>query len=215
MTEINEEQNHIQLQKRTGFFKFVAILVIIGIIFTTIEAYFYLIHPEPEKPPTLQTIQTFLEPTLENAFSSHSPEEVKKVINAVQSDIKQVANFIVSQSCPHSDIVCQSKALFYFVRDEIHYVPDDHFHDELENPLTVLKTGGADCEDMAVLLIALQKAIGNETRLVFVPGHAFAQVKIEGYKGGKWINLEGTCETCQFGELPTNTGIQKKKYFEI
>ena len=95
--------------------------------------------------------------------------------------------------------------------DEIIYVPDPKFHDELENPLAVLKTGGADCEDMAVLLVAMQKAIGNEVRLVFVPGHAYAQVKIPKYKN-RWLNMEATCKTCSFNEVPTDTLIQKKQF---
>ena len=67
---------------------------------------------------------------------------------------------------------------------------------------------------MAVLLIALQKAIGNEARLVFVSGHAYAQVKIPDYKN-KWLNMEATCKTCSFNEMPTDTLLKKKQFFEI
>jgi len=211
---IEFENGHIE--KITPLWqKVLAVLAALGLILLSIQAYFYLIRPEPVDIPTLEEVAQFLGETSDQPFSSHSPEEVREVVLAIRGDIKQVANFIVSQSCVKFDRLCQSKALFYFVRDQIQYVPDETFHDQLENPLTVLKTGGADCEDMSVLLIALQKAVGNQARLVFVPGHAYAQVSISDYKNGAWVNLEATCDTCQFGELPTDTGLLPATYFDI
>lgn len=195
--------------------KILAFLASIGLILLSIQAYFYFIRPAPTDVPTLKDVAQFLGSELDQPFTSHQPDQVRKVIDSIQGDIKQVANFIAAQSCPEFDRLCQSKAIFYFVRDEINYVPDGAFHDQLENPLTVLKTGGADCEDMSVLLIALQKAIGNQARLVFVPGHVYAQVSISDYKNGSWVNLEATCDTCQFGELPTDTGLLPATYFDI
>lgn len=189
-------------------------MAIIALLLLSVRGYFYLIHPEPKVKLTLEDVQEFLPSNFVEPFTSHKPEEVKKVVQGVSGTIKQIANRIAVTSCRTSDRVCQSKALYYFVRDNIQYVPDAAFHDQLENPLTVLKTGGADCEDMAVLLIALQKAIGNEARLVFVTGHAYAQVKIPKYKD-KWLNLEGTCKNCKFNELPTDTALKKKQFFEI
>jgi transglutaminase-like putative cysteine protease len=213
----NEAESNEEIlipHKRNPFYAIIALVTAIALFFLSIQVYFYLIRPEPVDIPKLADIQTFL-PDESLPFTSHHPEEVSLVVDESREDIKKVANFIAAQSCREADRVCQSKALFYFVRDEISYVPDESFHDALENPLTVLQTGGADCEDMAVLLIALQKAIGNKTRLVFVPGHAYAQVSIPGYRDGKWMNLEATCSDCQFGELPNNIAIQKKDYNEI
>ena len=68
---------------------------------------------------------------------------------------------------------------------------------------------------MAVLLLALEKAIGNEIRLVFIPGHAFAQIRIPKYKGDKWLNLEPTCRTCDFNELPDSSNLARKTYHEL
>lgn len=202
-------------QKRSPAFRVLVVLIAIGLVLLSIQTYFYFLHPEPVNIPTLADVQNLLGSELKQPFTSHSPNDVRQVIDETRDNIKQVANFVVAQSCDTADRVCQSKALYYFVRDEITYVADDHFHDQLENPLTVLKTGGADCEDMAVLLIALQKAIGNQARLVFIPGHAYAQVSIPDYRGEQWISLEGTCDTCKFGGLPTDFGLQKKTYFDI
>ncbi len=204
----------IEPKGHSPFYRLVAALAALALILLSVRGYFYLMHPEPKVILSLEDVQEFLPLDLKEPFTSHTPDEVRQVVGDSEGIIKQVANRIAATSCRTSDRVCQSKALFYFVRDEIRYVPDSAFHDQLENPLTVLKTGGADCEDMAVLLIALQKAIGNSARLVFVPGHAYAQVKIPKYKD-KWLNMEGTCKTCSFNELPTDTGLKKKQFFEI
>jgi len=213
--EVNDIQDEIIHKKRSPFYALIALITAIALFLLSINAYFYLIRPQPVDIPSLEDVSGLLGTELGQPFSSHSSDEVKRVIEDVRDNIKQVANFIAAKSCREADRVCQSKALFYFVRDEIKYVPDGRFHDQLENPLTVLKTGGADCEDTAVLLLALEKAIGNRVRLVFVPGHAYAQVSIPDYRGEKWLNLEATCKSCQFGELPNNTAIQKKDYHEI
>ena len=216
MADDTENHEEFTPRKRHSFFYSVTALVTALALFAlTIQAYSYFIHPAPTNIPKLEEVGGLLGAALDKPFSSHAPSEVKIVIEDIRDNVKQVANFIAAKSCKKADRVCQSKALYYFVRDEIKYVPDEKFHDKLENPLTVLKTGGADCEDTAVLLIALQKAIGNKVRLVFIPGHAFAQVSIPGYRGEKWINLEGTCDTCQFGELPNNYAIQEKDVHEI
>ena len=205
----------IEHKKRNPFYSFLALFIAIALFFLSIQGYFYLMHPETVNIPVLEDIQQFLPSDLNEPFGSHRSSEVKIVINDTRDSIKQVANYIAAKSCKKADRVCQSKALFYFVRDNIQYVSDDQFHDQLENPLVTLKTGGADCEDMAVLTLALEKAIGNEAQLVFIPGHAYAQISIPKYKGGKWINLEATCKTCMFSELPDSSALSKKTYYEI
>ncbi len=205
----------IQSTRHTFWLKLTAVLAAFSLILLSVQAAFHWIRPEPVNVPHLEDVSDFLSTDSTEAFSSHRPDDLAQVFESTRSTIKQVANYVVAQSCLKSDRLCQSKALFYFVRDEIDYVPDERFHDALENPLITLKTGGADCEDMAVLLMTLQKAIGNDVRLVLVPGHAYAQVSIPDYKNGRWVNLEATCDTCQFGELPNDTALQEKTYIEL
>lgn len=213
--EQNDIQDDFRPRESSPFRALVALVTAAAISLLSVQAYFYLIHPEPVNIPVLNELSGFLEQDLSQPFSSHRPDEVRRVITESRDTIKQIANYIAAKSCEEADRVCQSKALFYFVRDEINYVSDANFHDQLQSPLTTLRTGGADCEDIAVLAIALQKAIGNKVRLVFVPGHAYAQVSIPDYRGEKWLNLEATCKTCQFGELPNSTAMQNKDYTEI
>jgi transglutaminase-like putative cysteine protease len=218
---MNENQPHhqdfepIELKKRNPFYVFLALFTAIAIFLLSLQGYFYLIHPEPVEIPDIEEIRQFIPNDLEDLFSSHRSDEVKLVLVNTQDSIKQIANYISANSCRRADRVCQSKALFYFVRDNIQYVPDAQFHDNLANPLATLKTGGADCEDMAVLLLALEKAIGNEVRLVFIPGHAYGQIRIPKYKGDSWLNLEPTCETCQFNEYVDSSAMARKTYYEL
>lgn len=204
----------IERKKHSPFYRFVAALTALGLFLLSVEGYRYLIHPEPKMNLALADVQSFLSVNPAESFSSHRPEEIKSVLDKANDILKQVANKIAADSCRSGDRVCQSKALFYFVRDQIIYVPDPRFHDALANPLVTLKTGGADCEDMAVLLAGLQKAIGNQARLVFISGHVYAQVKIPDYKD-QWLNMEATCKTCGFNEIPTDTLLNEKEYEEL
>ena len=216
MTHDKPENEELLIpRKRNPIFAIIALLTAVALFLLSIQAYFYFIRPAPVDIPTLQEVSELLGENTGQSFSSHHPEEVRKVVDEARKDIKKAANYIAARSCRKADRVCQSKALYYFVRNQIKYVPDARFHDQLESPLTVLQTGGADCEDMAVLNIALQKAIGNQVRLVFVPGHAYAQISIPDYRDGKWNNLDATCSSCQFGELLNDYAIQKKDYHEI
>ena len=215
MDEFEYEFIELEPKKRNPFYAFLALLTAVALFLLSLQGYFYLIHPEPIEIPSIENIRQFIPAGLKEPFTSYKSDEVKLVLADTRDYIKQIANYISASSCRRADRVCQSKALFYFVRDNIQYVPDEKFHDNLQNPLVTLKTGGADCEDMAVLLLALEKAIGNEVRLVFIPGHAFTQIRIPKYKGDKWLNLEPTCQTCDFNELPEGSVLSKKTYHEL
>ncbi|PIZ72321.1 hypothetical protein COY07_03315 [Candidatus Peregrinibacteria bacterium CG_4_10_14_0_2_um_filter_43_11] len=201
-------------KKWNPFYRFIAFVLALGLLLLSWQGYFYLIHPEPLSVVQLADIQSFLPDHPITPFTSHAPERIKVVLSETESELKQIANVIATRSCKKADNLCYSKALFYFVRDQIRYVPDPRFDDRLENPITTLKTGGADCEDMAVLLAGLQKAIGNDAKLVFIPGHVYAQVRIPSHRD-KWFNMEATCGTCSFGELPTDLMLERKQFYNL
>ena len=209
----NQEFDPIIPKKKSPFFRFIALFIAITVLLLSARGYFYLIHPEPKDAVKIEDVQQFIEKAPQ-IFTSHGIDRISIVLSETEDDIKTIANYISAKSCKKADSVCQSKALFYFVRDQIKYVSDARFQDQLQNPLLTLKTGGADCEDKAVLLIALEKAIGNDARIVFVPGHAYAQIKIPKYKD-KWINLDSTCEYCKFDELVDSSALSKKTFHKL
>jgi hypothetical protein len=65
-------------------------------------------------------------------------------------------------------------------------------------------TGGSDCDGLAVLLATLELAIGVDTRLVFVPGHVYVELKLDKGPGKyqSWFPADATCKSCKFGEIP-------------
>jgi len=132
------EYEPIKPRKRNPFYGLIALFVVVALFLLSLQGYFYLIHPEPTEIVSLDEIQSFIPAELEEPFSSHQSDEVKIVLANTQDSIKQVANFIAANACKRSDRVCQSRALFYFVRDNIQYVPDAKFHDNLENPLITI-----------------------------------------------------------------------------
>ncbi|MFC1753556.1 transglutaminase family protein [Thermoproteota archaeon] len=131
------------------------------------------------------------------------------------AEVKAVANKIVVSSCPDNK-VCHAKALYYFVRDEVYYVsdpPDEYYESAAETILT----GGADCDGNAILLANLLQATGFHTRFVYVPRHTYVQMLLPSAPGrykddGNWINLDPTCDYCEFGEIPDSSKGVPKSY---
>ena len=114
----------------------------------------------------------------------------------------------------------KAKSLFYFVRDEIRFIPllpVDHL--ESYRASKILHTGGGMCIQKAVLLTALARAAGIPARVHFVdirnhrvpskvrdllrtdlfPYHGYDEIHIE----GKWVKATPTFElkVCQENRL--------------
>jgi len=201
----------IPTRKLNPFYGLIALFLAILVFGVSLHGYRLLFHPVPKVVIPLIESQELITEMPEHLFGSW------RDLSFIQNDmdqIKIIANRIVSRACPGGDNVCQSEATYQFVRDRITYVPDEHFHDALQHPLVTINSGGADCEDMAVLLGLLAKAIGNEARLVHIPGHVYTQIRIPKYKKN-WINLDPTCKQCKFGKIPSSSDLQKKDFFEL
>ncbi|MFC1723040.1 transglutaminase family protein, partial [Nanoarchaeota archaeon] len=177
--------------------------------------------PEPKNIPGLEVLPSGLEEL--SRVEDHSSVELRssyrKMMMPEHPGIKTTAARIVTTACDEGR-VCYAKALFYFVRDNFEYVSDPP-KGYLENPFEVMLQRGSDCDGMTVLLANLLQGAGVTTRLVFVPGHVFPQVKIDEAsrkyqeKDG-WITLDPTCKSCDFGEVPLRTwNAEKKDYLYI
>ncbi len=115
----------------------------------------------------------------------------------------------------------RAERIFYFVRDQVQYVPDtDQFGlpefaqnaDEVAN--TIQKEGFAsgDCEDMAFLLAVMYKGAGYRSAIVDCPGHVGVMVYLPGYERANrvftlngepgWVWAEATGNTNPFGWFP-------------
>jgi len=165
------------------------------------------LDPEPIKIPTIEEVlpQNF---KLENqTIKINTQNDLYSYIKPNDPMIKQIATKIATLSCDGSQ-VCQTKAIYYFVRNNIEYVADPLFLEYIEDPKELMITQGGDCESGTLLLSSLLGAIGINYELVFIPSHVFLRIKLnkalKRYKINDWVYLDWTCKNCDFGELPLN-----------
>lgn len=93
--------------------------------------------------------------------------------------------------------------LHAFVRDAIRYVRDIRGVETLHTPERVLKQRAGDCDDKAMLLVALLESIGHTARfraVGFLPG-VFSHVLVDVMLGGEWVAAE-TTEPVELGWSP-------------
>ena len=70
-----------------------------------------------------------------------------------------------------------------FVHRNIVYMSDEASHGESDYwqlPTETLRLGSGDCEDQAILLVSILKALGVDSVFVFEPGHVSAAVAVPG-----------------------------------
>ena len=192
-----------------------SLFFIILMVLFMVPIYSIKFDPMPSNIPKLSDVITEFK-EVNNSHTITSKQDYYKLLQPSEPFIKQTAVKIATESCPsggNKAKLCQAKALFYFVRDNIEYVSDPVFpaDDYIETAEEVLMTGGSDCDGMAVLLANLEAAIGLPTKFVFIPGHVYIWVYLHDapkkYFVDKkdnfgWIRLDATCSFCEFGEIP-------------
>ncbi|MBW3017469.1 transglutaminase-like domain-containing protein [Candidatus Woesearchaeota archaeon] len=182
-----------------------ALFLLLILVSWTFANYAVKVDPEPKYIPSLAEVVGTL--NVENI--SHVPNgraDFKRFINPNDPEIKRIASTIASISCGSGQPVCQAKAIYYFVQQNIDYVSDPDL-EYVESAKEVLKTGASDCDGMAVLLANLEQAIGVEARLAFIPNHVYVELRLpEGpNKYHDWFPADATCKSCKFGETSADT----------
>ena len=186
-----EAQNKSPLKTILGIFLVFLIIIMI------VPHYGIKHNPEPK---------TIIDYKLAKDSSNGSLKSMYDVYKyPVSSDIKNAANNIVASGCNSGIKICQIKALYYFVRDKIDYVSDPWYKEYVQTPEATLFSKAGDCEDKAVLLVEILKAIGVKAEIVTKPGHAFNRIYYpdapKKYLKDDWIYVDSTCQNCAFGEL--------------
>ncbi len=212
--DLKDVEDGIKKDKKPIYF-IISLLIVLLLIITVIPAYYIKIDPRPSNVPTIDEIipANYSNVIVNNTL--HGITGTSDYLLLVEADnplIKQSAVKIATQSCD-SGKVCQAKAIFEFVQDNIEYVSEKDEY--IEMPDEVLITRGADCDGTAVLIASLMQSIGIPTRFVFIPGHVYVQVYLEDalkkYKSEyHWISVDPTCRYCDFGEIPKdNVDVEK------
>ncbi len=191
------------------------LLLALMIVMMVVPSYGVRLDPEPKNVPGKEILpQNLQELTSGEQVSTEIKGNYKKVMMPQHPEIKRMAARIGTESCD-ANKVCYAKAMFYFVRDNFKYVSDPP-KGYLESPFEVMLQGGSDCDGMTVLLANLLQGVGVNTRLAFVPGHVYVQIRIDEarqkYKEKDgWITLDPTCKSCEFGEVPLSIWNSEKK----
>ena len=210
-----DEFNPLEEEKQNWFPLKTLIAVILGFMIIAMIIPFYAIKldPEPKKIPSIgEVVPANLD--IGNYTRIYSANEYYKLMNPNDPEIKRIADRIVSYSCD-SNKICQAKALYYFTRNNIIYISDPPY-DYVKSARETLVAKGGDCDDHAVLLANLMQAIGISTEFVFVPNHVFIRIYLPEalgkykIKGTDWINLDPTCNDCDFGQIAP----EYMKYFK-
>ena len=192
-----------------------AIALILLIILMIVPYYAVKLDPEPTNIPLIAEV---LPQDIQYSNYSITLNQLNQFVIPSDPTIKFVANKIATTACD-GNIICQSKALFYFVRDNIEYVADPINIEYIEHPTTVLLSGGADCESGSILLASLQEAIGVDSQLVIISGHVYVRIKLDEalskYKKDNYIYLDWTCSNCEYGEIPLQNINKQARILEV
>jgi transglutaminase-like putative cysteine protease len=201
------EQEEIEEQKPwwTPLRIILALILLLLVVLMAVPYYGIKLDPNPEKIPSIDdVIPQNLEP--DEKIDVANKNDFYRLVDGNDQEIKMIADSIATYGCG-SNKICQAKAIYYFVRNEITYVSDPKY-EYVKGAKESLITKGGDCDDHAVLLANLMEAIGIRTEFVFVPNHVYNRIYLpearEGYKikGTNWIELDATCKICDFGEVP-------------
>jgi len=219
LKEVIEDEKEIK--KISGPIKIILGIFLVLIILLWMIPYYYIkADPRPNYIPEIDEVFNGVDINVSEK-TVNSPDEFLLYIDSRNPEVKAVADKISSMACDYSEeyIICQSKAIFLFVRDNFDYVRDPSFFEYVKGPIESLNNQGGDCDDASILLASLLGSIGVKTRLVFVPGHVYieaylpeASSKYKEYRGEDWVSLDGTCKTCEFGELSFSTAKAQKTY---
>ena len=195
----------------------VGIFMVALIVLMIVPAAIVGVNPEPTKTVSLEEVQERF--NFEAAIQDRERWDIASLVK-VDAQTKAIADYIVSSSCPGFDRVCYAKSIFYFVRDEFRYVQDPAAFEYVKTLPESIISGGGDCDDSTVGIASLLQAVGFKVRLVFVPRHVYVEAYIpeavNRYKrDGGWVVLDGTCASCDFGELALAYAGAEKRYVDV
>ncbi len=211
----NVEVVEEEVRKRNPLWYIVAAFLILMLVVWIVPYYGLKSDPKPSGIPSIASVLADA-PQGNFSLKLQSMKDVKYL--QVSPFLKHVSGKVAS-SCSEVSDVCYSKALFYFVRDNIVYVPDPKA-DYIEGPEAVLLAGSSDCDGQAVLLAMLLKSVGITSRIALTYDHSYVQVylpsAISFYKSeGDWVFVDPTCKDCRFGQVTFSSVKNVQEYVYV
>jgi hypothetical protein len=174
--------------------------------------------PRPHHIPSIAEIGITSDDLSTETVKLRTDLDFLEFVTPADPFVKNTANKISSIACD-GERVCHAKAIYYFVRDNFDYISDPVDFEYVEKPQDFMFSGGGDCESGTLFMANLMEAVGIDSQIVFVPGHAFLRIKVpeasQRYQRDTWIYLDWTCKDCGFGEIPRTSWELPHKYLEV
>ncbi|MFH1331821.1 MAG: transglutaminase-like domain-containing protein [archaeon] len=189
-------------KKKSPVWYFVGAFLILILVLWVVPYYGFKSDPKPSNIPSLSSV-------LADAQRDNYTMKLQSIYDVKSLQVSPFLKHVsskVGSSCAEVSDVCYSKALFYFVRDNIVYVPDPKV-EYIESPEAVLLAGSSDCDGQAVLLAMLLKSVGITSRIALTNDHSYVQIylpdAIKFYKSqDDWVFVDPACKSCSFGKVP-------------
>ncbi|NQU98977.1 transglutaminase domain-containing protein [Candidatus Woesearchaeota archaeon] len=196
-----------------------AVFLILLLVLMIFPHYGVKLDPRPDSMPTVEEVFLFEDNFSTEPKSLKTRNDFLDFVVPENPIIKTTANRIASYGCS-GEKVCHAKAIYYFVRDNFEYIADPVNFEYVEMSQDFIISGGGDCESGTLLMANLMEAVGIDSQLVFIPGHAFLRIKLpealSKYKRDfSWVYLDWTCDNCEFGEIPRRNIDAYKTFLEV
>jgi len=214
-----DKEPHREHKSRKWIWLFIGMFLAMILILYMFPYQWIRAYEEPKRITSVgEALAHGMEQDLPEPKNSVNKENLKELVDPSDQKIKLTANKIVTASCKEG-VLCYSKALFYFLRDNYEYVPDPQGVEYVESPKEFLVAGGGDCESGSIALASLLEAIGVDAQLVLIARHAYVRVRIADapvtLKNDGWIYLDWTCKDCDFGEIPWQNWQKRATFVEV
>lgn len=212
------EEEIIEVEDKRGPLRIILTLALtLLIILTAVPYYNIKLDPSPSYVPSVEEVLPN-NVQIRNSSAINSVYDLRLFVTPNDPNVKYMANRIATLACDGNQI-CQAKAMYYFVRDNMEYVADPIGTEYIEPNIEMVSSGGGDCESGSLVLASLEEAIGVDAQLVFIYGHAYVRIKLDDaprkYKYEDWIYLDWTCKNCAFGEIPWENWEKHQSYLEV
>lgn len=211
MEELREVEEEKEPLWKRPLIIILGLFLVLMIITMSVPYYSVRLNPEPKYIASIEEVVNE-----KIVLEDKTTDNYLELVRPNDAVIKRAADRIVSLSGCNGNEICHAKAIFYFVKDNLEYVKDPVGHEYVKSAKESLVSENGDCDDHSVLLANLLEAIGIRTRFVFVPKHVYVQAYMpeapRKYREGGWVNMDATCEYCEFGDVSYKSSNKEKRY---
>jgi transglutaminase-like putative cysteine protease len=118
--------------------------------------------------------------------------------NGIRSPVLLPIARRITQGCVARDAICELRAIYRFVVENVRYTGDIAGVDTFSSPLRTLQMGGEDCDGHAVLCAALAICNGFKAKVRITSNrgvtwdHIYCMVGMPKGRADKWVVLDTT-----------------------